>query len=74
MSQCSRCGAELTCAMDDGGADPCWCTELPPVLPVPAADGTAGCWCRACLQREIDLARARQGNDEPAGKLPAATG
>ncbi|MGX4640985.1 cysteine-rich CWC family protein [Massilia sp. SYSU DXS3249] len=51
MSQCTRCGATFGCAMADGGAGPCWCTELPPVLPVPGVD--AGCWCPACLRAQI---------------------
>jgi hypothetical protein len=73
--RCSRCGAELTCAMADGGSDPCWCTELPPVVPVPAAGGQARCWCRACLQQEVDRARARAGPayDELNRKNPPAS-
>lgn len=28
----------------------CWCTQLPPLLPVPAADDTATtCFCPKCL-------------------------
>jgi hypothetical protein len=36
MSTCSRCGAEFGCAMADGATAPCWCTKLPPVVPLPA--------------------------------------
>jgi hypothetical protein len=46
--------------MADGGTEPCWCTTLPPVVPVPApgtrdaAQGNApGCWCPACLRQHI---------------------
>ena len=58
MSICTRCGAEFGCAMADGGAGPCWCTTLPPVVPVPAAqagagDAAPGCWCPACLRQHI---------------------
>ena len=58
MSICTRCGAPFGCAMADGGTEPCWCTTLPPVVPVPvtrdAAQGNApGCWCPACLRQHI---------------------
>jgi len=44
--------------MVDGGGDPCWCTALPPVVPVPVAQSGAeqlspGCWCPACLRQHI---------------------
>ncbi|MYM33049.1 hypothetical protein GTP38_01635 [Duganella sp. FT94W] len=56
MSTCSRCGAQFSCAMKDADpaapAEPCWCTFLPPSLPVPSAPG-ASCWCPACLRRHI---------------------
>lgn len=51
MSVCSRCGAAFGCAMADGGTEPCWCTTLPPVVPVPGVD--ASCWCPACLRAHI---------------------
>jgi hypothetical protein len=58
MSICTRCGAAFACAMVDGGGDPCWCTALPPVVPVPVARSGAeqpvpGCWCPACLHQHI---------------------
>jgi hypothetical protein len=60
MSTCTRCGASFGCAMVDGSDGPCWCTALPPAVPVPdAADATAagttaaGCWCPACLRQHI---------------------
>lgn len=71
MSTCTRCGASFDCAMVDPGPDgklptaPCWCTYLPPAVPVPelnaapaAAGATAaatavGCWCPACLTAHI---------------------
>jgi hypothetical protein len=64
MSTCTRCGAEFGCAMADGAADPCWCTQLPSVVPVPGAP--AGCWCPACLRAHIE---AQQAN---SAKVPAA--
>jgi hypothetical protein len=64
MSTCSRCGANFGCALADGLDEPCWCTRLPPVVPLPppppytapaAADKPAvpGCWCPACLAEHI---------------------
>jgi hypothetical protein len=75
MSACSRCGAPFTCAMADGGAAPCWCTALPPALPLPlplTTDGeAAACWCPACLRQHIaeletriDTATRRDPNDQ----------
>jgi len=56
MSTCSRCGTQFSCAMKDADpalADqPCWCTYLPPSVPVPSAPG-ASCWCPACLRQHI---------------------
>jgi hypothetical protein len=40
--------------MKDGGADPCWCTAFPPVLPVPGVE--ASCWCPACLEQQVAAA------------------
>jgi hypothetical protein len=51
MSKCTRCGAEFGCAMADGADAPCWCTALPPVVPLPGVQ--AGCWCPACLKAHI---------------------
>jgi hypothetical protein len=51
MSLCTRCGAAFGCAMADGLDAPCWCTALPPIVPVPGLD--AGCWCPACLRAHI---------------------
>jgi hypothetical protein len=64
MSTCTRCGAEFGCAMADGSDAPCWCTQLPPVVPVPGAQ--AGCWCPACLRAHIE---AQQPN---SAEVPAA--
>ncbi|MGW8389718.1 cysteine-rich CWC family protein [Pseudoduganella sp. HUAS MS19] len=62
MSTCERCGAEFHCAMADAppggkptgapGETPCWCTFLPPAIPVPGAEAV-GCWCPACLRTHI---------------------
>jgi hypothetical protein len=73
MSICSRCGAGFACGMVEGSIEPCWCTRLPPALPLPpsalkrptdpaAGDmAGAGCWCPACLEAHIaQLARARE--------------
>lgn len=67
MSVCARCGATFSCAMADGGdGQPCWCTRLPPVVPVPvpappAAAMNTACWCPDCLRRHI-AAAAPPGN------------
>ena len=59
MSACVACGSEFQCGMADAGAaDPCWCTQLPPLpalppSPVPEAAawrGHARCYCPACLR------------------------
>lgn len=67
MSLCVRCGASFSCAMVDGedNDQPCWCTAMPPVLPVPSgATGTnAGCYCPACLRLVI----AQQQGDTQQG-------
>ncbi|MGH8854402.1 MAG: cysteine-rich CWC family protein [Telluria sp.] len=55
-SSCTRCGAELGCAMADGSRDPCWCTALPPAVPVPSE--AVGCWCPACLRAHIEAKQA----------------
>ncbi|HEX8603499.1 MAG TPA: cysteine-rich CWC family protein [Pseudoduganella sp.] len=76
MSTCERCGATFHCAMADpeagstagkGDGAPCWCTLLPPAVPVPrqdtataAATRAVGCWCPACLKAHIAGLR-RQG-------------
>jgi len=60
MSTCTRCGAQFGCAMADGAAAPCWCTRLPPLVPVPGVG--AGCWCPACLEAHIAAAA------DPAGE------
>jgi len=58
MSTCTRCGAEFGCAMVDGSPEPCWCTALPPALPVPQE--AAGCWCPACLRAHIEAEQAKR--------------
>jgi hypothetical protein len=42
--------------MRDGSSEPCWCTQLPPLVPVPTE--AAGCWCPACLQQHIAAQQA----------------
>ncbi|MGX9217068.1 cysteine-rich CWC family protein [Massilia varians] len=57
-STCSRCGAEFGCAMVTGSPEPCWCTALPPAVPVPQE--AVGCWCPACLRAHIEAERAKR--------------
>ena len=62
-SVCPRCGAGLRCGNVAGDAQ-CWCSQLPNIMPVPAAanaptpvnDSTASasCFCPACLQKITD--------------------
>jgi len=71
MSTCTRCGASFGCAMIDGSDAPCWCTTLPPVVPVPipappgAQQPAPGCWCPACLRQHIAL-QAEASSDTPS--------
>jgi hypothetical protein len=45
----------------------CWCTDLPHVIPMPAADAQlAGCLCRTCLLEKIKTA----GESSSSGILP----
>ncbi|WP_338769135.1 cysteine-rich CWC family protein [Massilia sp. METH4] len=66
MSTCERCGATFHCAMKDGATDaPCWCTLLPPAVPVPRQEGddvstTVGCWCPGCLKAHIVALQRRR--------------
>ena len=50
---CPRCGAGLRCGMLAGDAE-CWCARLPRVMPVPAAQNGASCFCPACLKQISD--------------------
>lgn len=47
---------------------PCWCTELPMLLPVPLA-GAAGCWCPDCLRAEIAAQQRAQSGGKAATEL-----
>jgi hypothetical protein len=53
--------------MADGSPEPCWCTRLPPAVPVP--EGAAGCWCPACLEQHIATARQEQQGEVPPERL-----
>jgi hypothetical protein len=70
MSTCTRCGAAFGCAMADGGDGPCWCTRLPPVVPLPGKDTQAGCWCPACLAQHIALQDSALADDAARGMPP----
>ena len=55
MSACVACGNEFQCGMVDAdAAEPCWCTQLPPLpaghLTAAAASGNAACYCPDCLR------------------------
>lgn len=58
VSTCTRCGAEFGCAMAAGSLEPCWCTALPPAVPVPQE--AAGCWCPACLRAHVEAELAKR--------------
>jgi hypothetical protein len=49
-NNCARCGTSFSCGMQAGEAS-CWCSVLPPVLPLPS-DGS-GCYCPDCLNSMI---------------------
>jgi len=51
--------------MADASPGPCWCTELPPVVPLPGSE--AGCWCPACLRAQIAEAASPPPADAPQG-------
>ncbi|QGZ40477.1 cysteine-rich CWC family protein [Pseudoduganella flava] len=78
MSTCTRCGATFHCALGDGNgapdAEPCWCTALPPAVPVPVPGAdevqaeAVGCWCPACLRRHIDELERKKS--DPSVSLP----
>lgn len=57
MSTCERCGKEFGCAMADKLEAPCWCTALPPAVPLPG--GAGSCWCQDCLAAHIQAAAKR---------------
>src|SRR5690242_17030855 len=44
VKRCPRCGVEFACAASAG--KPCWCEDLPPLMPAP--DPAAACLCPAC--------------------------
>ncbi len=59
MSACITCGKSFQCGMADAGAaQPCWCTQLPPLpaamLEAAAAQGRTGCYCADCLRALVD--------------------
>jgi hypothetical protein len=64
MSECAACGGVFECGM--GGSQPCWCTQLPALLPVPKPDSTgriesnieASCYCPVCLKKIVQQAQA----------------
>jgi transcriptional regulator NrdR family protein len=43
---CELCGTEFSCFTEE-----CWCSELPPIMPL---DENKGCLCPECLGREIE--------------------
>ncbi len=66
MSACKRCGAEFHCAMADGDdGNPCWCTAMPPAVPVPSLDTDVTCWCPACLKEHIEQRAAQRAAQGP---------
>ena len=45
---CRLCGAVFHCGVDAAG--PCWCTEMPKIIPMGEA---TSCLCPNCLEKEI---------------------
>jgi hypothetical protein len=60
MSVCFRCGAPFSCAMLGEMEGPCWCTELPRMMPLPGLEA-ASCYCPGCLK----IALAEQTDPKP---------
>jgi hypothetical protein len=52
LDRCPACGGPVNCGMAAGEAT-CWCTALPPALPVPTYADEARCYCSRCLQKLI---------------------
>ena len=50
ISHCANCGTSLFCGAVNGNAE-CWCMELPRVMPI---DENASCFCKNCLEKEIE--------------------
>jgi hypothetical protein len=46
--RCSDCGTAFGCGA--GSATPCWCTQLPPIMPL---DFAQECRCPGCLEAEV---------------------
>jgi len=47
VKTCPQCGKSFTCT-----PSACWCSALPPVMPVNAS---AECYCPTCLTKIINL-------------------
>ena len=52
MSICVRCGMSFGCALLGELDSPCWCTQFPPIVPLPSKE--AGCMCPGCLKMHIE--------------------
>ena len=59
MKQCAACGWAFECGM--AGSEPCWCTQLPALFPVPKPDSAgridASCYCLVCLKKIVQQAQ-----------------
>jgi hypothetical protein len=65
QKNCSNCGSDFHCGTTDEaaagtGAFSCWCTELPRVSPVAAAN--QDCLCPECLREAIGKLAEKQGD------------
>lgn len=66
---CWRCDTAFVCG-PRGGAEHCWCSALPPILPMTAG---LSCLCPRCLA--IEVSHQQQAAIEPAAPdQPAAAG
>ena len=54
-TRCRICEATFHCGVDMDG--PCWCMEIPKIIPV---EGAISCLCPNCLEREIARRRAER--------------
>ncbi len=79
MSACITCGKPFQCGMADAGAaQPCWCTQLPPLpaamLEAAAAQGRTGCYCADCLRALVDANGYGNGDWRVDGGIGAGAG
>ena len=64
MKYCPECNEPVHCT--SGTNETCWCSSLPPVLPV---DDTQSCLCQKCLEKKLKAEIASYVQDFKAGRI-----